>query len=234
MGDILHLPATRLSTILNGVDLDEFQSSGKNIQEIRKSLDIKDDEHVIGIVGNFRQVKNHVFLVKAFGELVKIFNNVRLLIIGMGFPDDPENSEQEIKDKVQELGITDSVCFLGYRSDVHEILKIMDVFCLTSLKEGLPISLIEAMAAGLPVVGTNVEGIKDVIVPHHNGLLVELGDVHELTNILLHLLKHPEYRDRLGRAGRQLAEEKYSLGRCVSEYEALLLSSLPSSKTNKR
>ena len=230
LGDILHLPATRLSTILNGVDLDEFLSSEKTIQEIRKSLDIKDDEHVIGMVGNFRQVKNHVFLVKAFGELVKVFNNVRLVIIGRGFPDDPENSEQEVKNQVQELGINDSVSFLGYRPDVHEILKIIDVFCLTSFKEGLPISLIEAMAAGLPVVGTNVEGIKDVIVPHHNGFLVELGDVHELKNILLHLLKHPDYRVQLGHAGRQLAEEKYSLDRCVTEYEKLFLSTLPTSE----
>lgn len=233
LGDVLNLPASRLSTILNGVDLDEFRSSGKNIHEIRKSLDIKDGERVIGTVGNFRQVKNHVFLIKAFSELLKVFTNVRLVIIGRGSPDDPENSEQEVKDKIQELGIMESVSLLGYRSDVREILGIMDAFCLTSFKEGLPISLIEAMAAGLPVVGTNVEGIRDVIVPHHNGFLVELGDVNQLKNILLDLLNHPEHRERLGRAGRHLAEEKYSLDRCVSEYEALFLSSLPSSKINQ-
>ena len=77
----------------------------------------------------------------------------------------------------------------------------MDVFCLTSLKEGLPISLIEAMAAGLPVIGTNVEGIRDVIVPNQNGLLVELGDVEGLTNALLSLLENPE-SSRKTRPGR--------------------------------
>jgi len=137
-----------------------------------------------------------------------------------------------VKDKVQELGIADSVSFLGYRSDVRELLSIIDIFCLTSLKEGLPISLIEAMAVGLPVVGTNVEGIRDVIVPNYNGLLVELGDVNALKNILLDLLKHPDHGESLGRVARQMAEERYSLTRCVSEYEALFLSTLQSSENH--
>jgi len=226
--NVFRLPESKVSTILNGVDLQEFQSRGQNIQEIRRSLNLKDGERVIGIVGNFRRGKNHVFLIKAFGELVKTLENVKLVLIGRGYSNDLENSEPEVREMIRELGIGDNVSFLGSRSDVSELLGIMDVFCLTSLKEGLPISLIEAMAAGLPVVGTHVEGIRDVIVPNHNGFLIELGDVHEFKNILLDLLKHPEYRERLGRAGRQLAEEKYSLERCVSEYEKLFLSTLPS------
>lgn len=224
------LPVSKASTILNGVDLEQFQCGCQNIQETRSSLNLKDNEHVIGIVGNFRRVKNHVFLIKTFGNLVKILENVKLIIVGRSFPDDPENSEPEVRNMVRELGIENSILFLGYRSNVRELLEIMDVFCLTSFKEGLPISLIEAMAAGLPVVGTHVEGIRDVIVPDYNGRLVELGDVEALQNSLIDLLKDPDLRKRLGRAARQTAEEKYSLDRCVAEYEKLFLSTLPSSE----
>ncbi|MCI0560762.1 MAG: glycosyltransferase family 4 protein, partial [Nitrososphaera sp.] len=214
------------SIILNGVDLDKFKSCRQNVIDIKRSLNIQDGELVIGTVGNLKRVKNHMFLIKAFGELVKAMRNVRLVIIGQGSPGDPENSEQELKDRVRELGVTDRVSFLDYRSDIAELMSVMDVFCLTSLKEGLPISLIEAMAAGLPVVGTNVEGIRDVIVPNQDGLLVELGDIEALKNALIDLLKNPDLRDRLGQAARQKAEETYSLKRCVHEYEALFLSTL--------
>ena len=228
--NVFRLPESKVSTIENGVALEEFRSCGQDLQEIRCSLNLKDGERVIGTVGNFRRVKNHIFLIKAFGELVKTLENVKLVLIGRGYSNDLENSELEVRDKIRELGIGDSVPFLGSRSDVSKLLGIMDVFCLTSFKEGLPISLIEAMAAGLPVVGTNVEGIRDVIRPDYNGLLVEPGDVEGLKNTLMDLLKHPDRRERLGRAARQTAEEKYSLDRCVAQYEKLFLSTLPSSE----
>ena len=100
----------------------------------------------------------------------------------------------------------------------------MDVFCLTSLREGLPIGLIEAMAAGLPVVGTNVAGIRDVITPDEDGVLVELGDVTALKDALVRLLQDEQRRKALGRSGRRKAVEKYSLQRCVREYEQLFVS----------
>lgn len=234
LSDLLRLPDRKTSTILNGVNLEDFQNNTHNTKDTKYSLNINNTEKVIGTVGNLKQVKNHVFLIKAFSELVKILGNVKLLIIGRSFAEDLDNSEHEVKDIVQKLGVSDSVFFLGYRSDVHELLEIMDVFCLTSLKEGLPISLIEAMAAGLPVIGTNVEGIRDVIVPNQNGLLVELGDIEGLTNALLSLLEHPEYRERLGQAARKTAEQKYSLDRCVTEYEKLFLSALPTSERSRQ
>jgi glycosyltransferase involved in cell wall biosynthesis len=214
------------STVLNGVNVDKFKSCERKVVEIKNSLNIEDGEQVIGTVGNLKGVKNHKFLIRAFSELAKVIRNVRLVIIGQGFPGDPENSEQELKDQVRKLGVVDRVSFLGYRCDVPELLSIMDVFCLTSLKEGLPTSLIEAMAAGLPVVGTNVEGIRDVIVPNQDGLLVELGDVESLKKSLSDLLKNPDRRAKLGQEARQKAEEKYSLQQCVLKYEALFLSTL--------
>lgn len=221
---VLRVRDGKASTIINGVDVDKFKNSARNITDIKRRLNVRDGEAIIGTVGNLKTIKNHIFLVQAFSEVKKILRNVRLLIIGQGMLGAPDNSERALTERVQELGITDRVSLLGYRADIPDLLSIMHVFCLTSLKEGLPISLIEAMAAGLPVVGTNVEGIRDVIVPREDGLLVELGDVEALKKALIDLLTKPAWSYKLGEAARRKAEEKYSLKRCVSEYEALFLS----------
>jgi glycosyltransferase involved in cell wall biosynthesis len=97
---------------------------------------------------------------------------------------DAENSEPEIRSYIKEKGLENDLLLLGYRSDIPEILSIMDIFCLTSFKEGMPLSLIEAMAAGLPVIGTDVEGIRDVIVQDRNGFLIDLDDISGMKNIL--------------------------------------------------
>lgn len=216
-------------TIENGVDVDAF-SPKHHVDRLRHSLGIGDTEKVIGVVANLKQVKNHRLLLQAFAKLHKSIQNVRLMLVGSIFAGSPDNTEGELRQLVNENCLADKVLFLGFRSDIAQLLSVMDVFCLTSLKEGLPLSLIEAMAAGLPVIGTNVEGIREVIVPNQNGLLVELGDIEGLTNALLRLLENPEYRERLGLAARKTAEEKYSLDRCVTEYEKLFLSTLPTSE----
>jgi len=104
------------------------------------------------------------------------------------------------------------------------LLQVMDIFCLTSLREGLPISIMEAMATGLPVIGTNVQGIRDVVTPNVDGILVEQGDVTALKNTLVGLIEDERWRNKLGRAGREKVVQKYSLERCVRKYEELFLS----------
>jgi glycosyltransferase involved in cell wall biosynthesis len=169
-------------------------------------------------------VKNHLFLLQAFAKVVEEYENVRLLVIGQGFSGDPDNTEDDLRSYVNNHGLAERVLFVGFRTDIAELLHVMDIFCLTSLREGLPTGLIEAMAAGLPVVGTNVEGIRDMITRNEDGILVELGDVMALKDALTRLISDPEWRHRLGRAGREKAVQKYSLQRCVREYEQLFLS----------
>jgi glycosyltransferase involved in cell wall biosynthesis len=99
---------------------------------------------------------------------------------------------------------------LGYRSNVHDLIRMLDVFCLVSYKEGLPLSLIEAMASGLPVVGTDIEGIRAVIEPETNGLVAPPDEVAVLARALNRLIAEPALRRRMGQASRRLAVEKYS------------------------
>jgi L-malate glycosyltransferase len=139
--------------------------------------------------------------------------------------------EAELRLFVTNHGLTERVVFLGYRTDIPELLQAMDVFCLTSLREGLPIGLLEAMATSLPVVATNVEGARDIIEHEKDGMLVESGDVEGLASTFIELLKDPALRLRLGAAARRKAVEKYSLKRCVEQYETLFLAAAHSRAT---
>lgn len=213
---------SRTFTIQNGVDLEVFGNSDEKTV-LRKKLGIADSEMIIGIVANFRKIKNHIFLLRAFNELVKEYRNVKLLLIGQGFENDPENSEQEIQNYIKEKKLSKQILLLGYRTDIPNLLSIIDIFCLTSFKEGLPISLIEAMAAGLPVVGTDVEGIGDVIIPNRNGFLVQIGDVMGLKNVLQTLAENASLRQRFGQEAKSLARNTYSFDRCIKKYEDLFM-----------
>lgn len=210
-------------TIQNGVDLEKF-SCYRSKAAFKKKLNIAKDEKVIGIVANLKKIKNHVFVLRAFNELVHDLNKVKLLLVGQGFEGDTENTEKVLREFVVENHISKNVLFLGYRSDIPELLSIMDIFCLTSYKEGLPISLIEAMAAGLPVVGTNVEGIRDVIIPNTNGFLVQIDDVKGLTNSLYTLIQNDPLRQKFGQQSRISARKSYSLAGCVKNYQDLFFS----------
>jgi glycosyltransferase involved in cell wall biosynthesis len=220
---VFSINASQTVTIENGVDIDLFARK-RDVRGLRSSLGLADGDAVIGIVANLREVKNHMFLLQAFAKLAEEHENVKLLVIGQGFAGDSDNTERDLRRFVENHGLAERILFLGHRRDIPELLQAMDVFCLTSLREGLPIGLIEAMAAGLPVVGTNVEGIRDVITPNLDGILVELGEVTALKDVLAGLLRDRQLRQRLGKAGRDKAVERYSLQRCVREYERLFLS----------
>ena len=219
--DRFKLHPSKVFTIKNGVDLEAYKGAN-NKKELRKKLGITENEKVIGIVANLKRIKNHIFLLKAFDELIKSYKKVKLLLIGQGFKNDPENAEEELRNFVNEKGLNKKVLFLGYRSDISDLLSIMDIFCLTSFKEGLPLSLIEAMAAGLPIVGTDVEGIREVVLQNKNGFLVQIDDAEELRKALLNLLKNEPLKRRFGKESKFLSKE-YSLEQCVNKYQELFL-----------
>lgn len=215
--------ARQIVTIENGVDIDAL-SPKDEVDGLKHSLGISENERVVGVVANFRKIKNHLFLLQAFAKLLESFRNVRLLLVGRGFIGHADNTEEELRRFVNENHLAQNVLFLGYRSDIPKLLNVMDVFCLPSFNEGLPISLIEAMAAGLPIVGTNVDGIKDLVIPNRTGLLVDLGDVDGLVSALDALITNDGLRERMGNESRKRATNAYSLRRCIDEYEKLFLS----------
>ncbi len=221
--NVFNMGAHQTTTIENGVDTELFGRE-KDVQGLRDSLGLSDRDIVIGIVANLKAVKNHKFLLQAFNEVAAEIKNAKLLLVGQGFAGESDNTEDDLRQFVNNHRLAERVLFLGYRTDIPELLQVMNVFCLTSLREGLPIGLVEAMVTGLPVIGTNVEGIRDVITSDVDGILVELGDVTALKDALTRLVRDLRWRAELGYAARKKAVEKYSLQRCVREYEQLFSS----------
>lgn len=209
--------------VRNGVKVKNFSMAyGKKL-----SIDeLKDQQNKIKIVmvANFRRNKNHIFLLNAFKELHEQNKNVHLVFIGQGFNADLENSEDLIRKKIMDLGLNENVSLLGYRDNIPELLSLMDIACLTSDKEGLPISLIESMAAGLPVVGTNVEGINSVIVDNYNGFLVEPNNIKNCYEVLKKLSEKKNMREIFGERSKKLALEKFNFDNCILKYQKLFTS----------
>ena len=147
----------KVKIIHNAIDIEKFKFDEVARKKLRKGFGIKDSTIVIGHVGRFVQQKNHTFLVDVFNEYYKKNPDSKLLLVGSG------PLEDEIKRKVKRLGLDDSVFFLGQRDDTNKLYSAMDVFCLPSLYEGLPVVGVEAQAAGLPTIFSNRIS-KEVIV----------------------------------------------------------------------
>ncbi|MGK3992140.1 glycosyltransferase [Sorangium sp. So ce1024] len=217
------VPVSKLHVVLNGIDLSRFRPDAAARARIRAELGIPQDAWVAGAVGRLSQVKNHALLLRAAaaaGVLSGDSDNARLLLVGDG----PEAAP--LRALAEELGIGDRVVFAGERHDVPELLSSIDVFVLSSSSEGLPLSMVEAMATGLPVLSTAVGGIPALVSDGETGFLVPSGDVDALGAKLAVLKADPGQARAMGKQGRQLALARYSAERMMASYmdiyEALL------------
>jgi len=221
------LPPKRVHVVENGVDLARFARGTFDATALRYRYGLSPTDVVMGIVANLKKNKNHLFLLRAFREVRRKMPSAKLIIVGQGFPGDPQGSEREIVEYIAANGMQECVRLLGHQRNVPELLQIMDLFCLVSYKEGLPISLIEAMASGLPIIGTDIDGIRGVVEPGVNGWLVAPDDVPALTEVLQRTIADSRLRQDIGLASLRIALERYSLRRCVAQTESLFLSVLP-------
>ena len=155
--------------IHNAIDVDKFKFDEVARKKLRQEFGIKDSTVVIGHVGRFVQQKNHTFLVDVFKEYHEKNPDSKLLLVGSG------PLEDEIKKKVEKLGLKDSVLFLGQRDDINKLYSVMDVFYLPSLYEGLPVVGVEAQAAGLPTIFSN--GISSEAIISKNAKIVAVQEV---------------------------------------------------------
>lgn len=200
-------PAT-LEVIENGIALDRFGPDPGARAEIRAELGIAPDSVVIGSVGRAAPPKNQALLIRAVAGL-----DVELVIAGDG------PLFGELRAMAAE---TDArVHLLGARMDVPRLLAAFDVFALSSVTEGLPLVIPEAMATGLPVVATAVGGVSALIDPGETGLLVPSGDEGRLRAALGELASEPERARAMGRRGREVAARRHSVERVAREYRAL-------------
>ena len=170
---------------------------------------------MVGIVGNLREQKNHANLIRAFRGMLDAGVAARLLIIGEGA------LRAELTAMRDALGMQEDVQFLGARLDIAELYRVMDVYCLSSRYEGLPLTILEAMASGVPVVGTDVAGIREIVQHGKTGVLVEDDDAPRLTQGLLGVLGDPERARSMADEGRRYVEASHAMGPWIERYEAL-------------
>jgi len=210
----------RIQSIVNGLDVDRFAISVDR-NKLRSKWGILPVHFVIGNIANFRNVKNHACLIRAFSRLSNIYPYIRLVLAGKGYPEDKENSEEEVRYLIEKFNLQDRVILTGFQEDIPNILHIFDVFCLPSFSEGLPGSILEAMAASVPVVGSNVRGIKEVIDHGNTGLLFRTDDDKGLADLMEKLIKDLKLRNRLSKNGFSFVTKYHSLDKWILKYEEL-------------
>ena len=183
--------------IPSGIDLKWFESSGREAAEVKASLGLLPSARLIGSVGRLEPIKGHEYLLDAFATLAPRFPDIHLALVGDG------ELLPELRSRAENAGLTERVLFLGWREDVPSLLQAFDLFVFPSLSEGMGRALVEAMAAGLPVVATRV--CSEVLAEGEAGYLVEPASAASLAAGIETLLLDPELHSRLVKAGRDRA-----------------------------
>jgi glycosyltransferase involved in cell wall biosynthesis len=220
------LSADKLVTIYNGVDIkkiDLYRLSEAEIAEQKEDLGFAVQAPLVGTIANIKQVKGHIYLIEAANEVVKEVPEAKFIVIGG--EDDPYFADQ-LRKRVQELGIAQNVLFMGLIEDPYKMLSIFDVFVLPSLSESCPNVILEAMAMAKPVVATDVGGNSELVIEGQTGFLVCPKDASAMAKNILRLLKDKKLSWDLAMRARGRIEGEFNLdssaGKMKRIYEALL------------
>ncbi len=208
----------KLHLIENGIDLDRFQKTAPR-EEMERRLGLPPGRRWAVIVGRLVPLKGHRFLIEALSLLAKDFPDLGLLIAGAG------EEEAALQAETEALGLSDRVVFLGLRRDIPDLLGLSELLVLPSSREGLPIVLLEALAASLPVVVTPVGGIPEVVEDGKTGFFVT-QEPASIASALRRILESPESSRAMGANARRLIEERYDIRSVARRYENLYRSLL--------
>jgi len=208
------VPAPRVRLIWNGAPLDEFAAvPAERAGRLRQELGLPAQALVVGTIGRLNEQKGHRYLVEAMARVLA-GREARLLVAGDG------DLMESLRRQAGELGIADRVVFAGHRNDVPDLLGAIDVFCISSVYEGTPLTLFEAMAAGKAVVSTAVDGCREVLEEGSTGLLVPPRDPDALAAALGRVLDDAPLRASLA-AAAHAASRRYDVNACVRQIEAV-------------
>lgn len=197
-----------------GLDLDDLLTGSADPDSARAVLGLPKEGHVVAIVGRLVPIKDHSLFIEAAALLAKQFPDVTFVIAGDG-----ELRSQLEKEARDVLG--SKAHFLGWVEDLKSLYAAVDVVVLTSRNEGTPVALIEASAAGRPVVATDVGGVADVVVDGVTGFVVPPGDAGQVADAVARLLREPQLRKEFGRSGRTHVASRFSASRLVDDVVAL-------------
>ena len=206
----------RMRVIYNGIDTDQYSGRMTDEQKtaLREELGISQNSFVITNVGRLSKEKDQFTLIKAFSYLRKKEMDADLLLVGDGPVKD------ELVSLAKELKVEDRVRFVGFRDDIAELLAVSQIFVLSSFREGVPLSLLEAMASGVPVVATKVGGNPEVVKDGESGILVPCGFPERIEAAIMRMYVNADQRSTMANNARDTARKFFSLKTMVDQYIA--------------
>jgi glycosyltransferase involved in cell wall biosynthesis len=211
----LHFPPDRIVRIYNGVDADRFSLAKPG--RLRAEFKDLNGNKLVGMVANLRESKGYEFFVQAARQVSDFMPDTRFMAIG----DFDKNIGPRMRQLVQQMSLQDRFFFLGFRDDVPEILRDLDIFVLSSVSEGFSLATVEAMAASKPVIVTRSGGPEEIIEDQSTGLLVPPSDSTALAAKICELLADPERAAALARTARAKVESTFTIDQMVREHEHL-------------
>lgn len=211
------VPKEKLHVIYNGIDPRMYQNFSEDVrQNIRKEFNIPDNATLLLSVGRLQKQKGYPYLIQSAVELKNRGYNFVWLIAGEG------ELRFQLEQMVKNYGLEDTIRFLGLREDVPNLMFASDIFVLSSLWEGLPGVVLEAMASGLPVVATDVGGTSELVEDGINGYIVTPGNPVMMANAVEKLINMDvESRRKIGNIGREIVQKKFTVEKMVSKHEKL-------------
>lgn len=209
-----HLPSAKIKVIHNGVDLNRVRGVA-GLCEKRRELEVPEGYCVVGTAARFDEVKNLPMMLRAFQLVLNKRPQTLLMLAGTGVLED------YLMGLVRDLEIEKSVRFVGLRHDLPDLLRIFDVFLLSSFTEGVSITLLEAMANGVPAVVTDVGGNSEVVIDGDTGFLVPLGAEEQMAMRIVELLENSQLSETMSFRSRERVEKSFSFSRMMAEYSAI-------------
>jgi len=208
------VPRGRIRFIPNGLDLDIFRPSPVLRQELQRELQLS-DRFIWLAVDRFDEAKDYPTMLRAFAKVAGEQMIVLLLVGGEGL-------EDRMRPLVRQLGLEQSVHFLGLRDDIQVLMNGADAYLMSSAWEGLPMVLLEAAATGLPIVTTDVGGNREAVQDGVSGFVVKPGNPSKLAHAMCRMMKLPDVKLKMmGEEGRQLVEQRFGLQSVVDQWESL-------------
>ena len=201
------------TVIFNGIDGEKFDSIKTNYSEIRKEFQIDSNKTLVGYLVRMTYQKDPLTMIKAIQTVIAKEQNIHFLMVGNG------ELLEETKYLAKSLNLMNYISFSDFRSDIPDILKAIDIYCLPSLWEGMPIGLLEAMAMGKACIATGVDGTKELVETNKNGILIPKKDENALANAILDLHKNQNKRMQLGENAKNYVKGNFSLQEMVTKIE---------------
>ncbi len=204
----------KIKVVYHGINVPRF-SWEINKDKSKVDLDLNSEEYIVGVIGRFEKEKGHIFLIEAINKIMLEIKNIHFVFLGEG------SLKESMQEKINSLNLNNKATFLSARKNVESVLNALDILVMPSLWEGLGMASLEAMAAGVPVLASDVEGIREVVKNNETGILVPPADSGELANQVLALLKDEPLRSRLSKNGRDFVEKNFNINKFVNEMELL-------------